>query len=93
MPDLAYFNHAQHVTVGQIECQECHGKIEEMEVVQQHAQLTMGWCIDCHRTTEVKMEGNAYYDDCHAYLVEKHGEEAQITVDKIGGLECAKCHY
>lgn len=93
LPDLAYFNHAQHVTVGQIECQECHGKIEEMEVVQQHAQLTMGWCIDCHRTTEVKMEGNAYYDDYHAYLVEKHGEEAQITVDKIGGLECAKCHY
>lgn len=93
LPDLAYFNHAQHVNVGQIECQECHGKIEEMEVVSQHSDLTMGWCIDCHRTTNVKMEGNAYYDELHAYLVEKHGEEAQITVDKIGGLECAKCHY
>ena len=93
LPDLAYFNHSQHVVVGEIECQTCHGKIEEMEVVKQQELLTMGWCIDCHKTTEVKMEGNAYYDDLHAYLVDKHGTDAQITVDKIGGLECAKCHY
>ncbi|MBK9047193.1 MAG: c-type cytochrome [Bacteroidetes bacterium] len=93
LPDLAYFNHAQHVTVGQIECQTCHGPVEEMEVVKQFSPLTMGWCIDCHRTTEVKMEGNAYYTELHDKLKKQYGPEAKLTVDKIGGLECARCHY
>ena len=92
LPDLAYFNHSQHVIAGQVECQECHGPIQEMEEVYQHSELTMGWCVECHRNTEVKMEGNAYYDELHKQLSEKyHGEK--ITVDKIGGLECGKCHY
>lgn len=91
LPDLAYFNHAQHVTAGQQECQTCHGEVQEMDVVEQHAPLTMGWCIDCHRNTEVDMD-NLYYEDLHENWVDKfHGEK--ITVDKIGGLECGKCHY
>ena len=92
LPDLAYFNHSQHVTVGQLECQECHGAIEEMDVVKQHSELTMGWCIDCHRETEVKMEGNDYYTSMHEKMKEKYSGQ-KITVDKIGGLECGKCHY
>lgn len=93
LPDLAYFNHAQHVSVGKIDCQTCHGPVEGMEVVKQFSPLTMGWCIDCHRTTEVKMEGNAYYTELHDQLKKKYGSEAKITVDQIGGLECARCHY
>jgi hypothetical protein len=93
LPDLAYFNHAQHVTVAGIECQTCHGPVEEMEVLKQHSPLTMGWCIDCHRNTEVKTEGNAYYTELHEKLKKQYGPEAKITVDKIGGLECARCHY
>ncbi|MFM7176780.1 MAG: c-type cytochrome [Bacteroidota bacterium] len=93
LPDLAYFNHAQHVTVAGIECQTCHGPVEEMEVLKQHSPLTMGWCIDCHRNTEVNMEGNAYYSDLHEKLKKQYGPEAKITVEKIGGLECARCHY
>ncbi|MEJ2006221.1 MAG: c-type cytochrome [Cyclobacteriaceae bacterium] len=91
LPDLAYFNHSQHVKVGEIECQTCHGPIEEMEVVQQYALLTMGWCIDCHRKTEVNTEGNEYYDK----LVELHDQESKeaLKVEDIGGLECSKCHY
>lgn len=89
LPDLAYFNHSQHVAVAEIECQTCHGEIQEMEVVQQHALLTMGWCIDCHRTTEINSKGNAYYDK----LVELHDSPDPMTVEDIGGLECAKCHY
>ncbi|MFZ9045006.1 MAG: c-type cytochrome [Cyclobacteriaceae bacterium] len=91
LPDLAYFNHAQHVKVGGLECQDCHGPIEEMEVVYQHAELTMGWCINCHRETEVNSKGNAYYDK----LVKLHKENSTepMTVEDIGGLECAKCHY
>ena len=95
LPDLAYFNHSQHVKVGKIECQKCHGPVEEYDYdgMKQFSSLTMGWCIDCHRTTEVKMDGNGYYTDYHKKLLEKYGPEAKITVDKIGGTECSRCHY
>jgi mono/diheme cytochrome c family protein len=90
LPDLAYFNHAQHYNVGGVECETCHGPIEEMEVVAQHENLTMGWCIDCHRTTEIKVD-NGYYDE----LLELHESVSgePLVVEDIGGLECAKCHY
>ncbi len=90
LPDLSYFNHAQHVAVGGVECQTCHGPIEEMEVVYQHSSLTMGWCIDCHRQTNIRSEKNEYYDK----LVQLHSDSKQpLKVKDIGGLECAKCHY
>lgn len=90
LPDLAYFNHSQHVVVGEIECQTCHGPIQEMEVVRQHSALTMGWCIDCHRNTEIQADGNEYYDK----LVQLHNDSKDaLKVKDIGGLECAKCHY
>lgn len=91
LPDLAYFNHSQHVSVGEIECQTCHGEIQEMEVVKQFAPLTMGWCIDCHRSTDLNTQGNGYYDK----LVEMHNKTSSdpMKVEDIGGLECSKCHY
>jgi cytochrome c551/c552 len=92
LPDLAYFNHSQHVVAGGIECQECHGPIEEMEVVEQHSELTMGWCINCHRQTEVKVADNDYYQEMHAKFKENHPGET-FNVEAIGGLECGKCHY
>ncbi len=92
LPDLAYFNHSQHVTVGKIECQTCHGPIEEMEIVQQYAPLTMGWCINCHRETNVDMKDNAYYEKIHAELSKKYGVD-KLTAAQLGGLECGKCHY
>jgi len=92
LPDHAYFNHSQHVVAGGLECQDCHGAIEEMEVVEQHAELTMGWCIDCHRQTEVKVADNDYYEEMHAKFKENHPGEA-FNVEAIGGLECGKCHY
>ena len=92
LPDLAYFNHSQHVSVAKLECQECHGAVEEMDVVKQSSELTMGWCINCHRETEVKMEGNDYYTKMHEKMKEKYAGE-KITVEKMGGLECGKCHY
>lgn len=91
LPDLAYFNHSQHVNVGNVACQTCHGQIQEMEVVEQRSSLTMGWCIDCHRRTEVNTKDNAYYDK----LVALHRKESKepLKVANIGGLECSKCHY
>ena len=92
LPDHAYFNHSQHVVAGGLECQDCHGAIEEMEVVEQHAELTMGWCIDCHRQTEVKVADNDYYEEMHAKFKENHPGET-FNVEAIGGLECGKCHH
>lgn len=92
LPDLAYFNHSQHVSVAGIECQKCHGPIQTMEEVYQYSPLTMKWCIDCHRQTEVNHKDNPYYDKliaAHDKL--KKGEK--VTAAVLGGLECSKCHY
>jgi mono/diheme cytochrome c family protein len=91
LPDLAYFNHSQHTKVGGLECKNCHGPIEQMEVVQQYSPLTMGWCINCHRETAVNGKGNAYYDNLMA--AHAKGSKEPMKVKDIGGLECSKCHY
>ena len=94
LPDHVYFNHAQHVSVGEVECQTCHGKVEEMAVVGQFAPLSMGWCINCHRETEVKFADNEYYKSYEKYHTQlANGEKTKVTVEDIGGLECQKCHY
>jgi len=92
LPDFAYFNHSQHVTVAGIECQKCHGPVQTYEVQKQFAPLTMGWCVKCHRETDVKMEGNKYYDKIHAELSKRYGVD-KLTAAQMGGLECGKCHY
>ena len=92
LPDFVYFNHSQHVNVGGIDCKECHGPIEEMEIVYQHSSLTMGWCINCHRESEVNVKSNEYYTKIHEELSKKYGVE-KLTVAQMGGLECGKCHY
>jgi cytochrome c551/c552 len=92
LPDFAYFNHSQHVTVAGVACQNCHGPIQEMNEVYQFSPLTMKWCINCHKTTEVNHKDNAYYDKlmaAHEQL--KKGEK--VTAAVLGGLECGKCHY
>ena len=92
LPDFAYFNHSQHVSVAGIECQTCHGPVEEMEIMYQYSSLTMGWCINCHRETNVKVKDNEYYTKIHDQLSKKYGVD-QLTAAQMGGLECGKCHY
>ncbi len=102
LPDLVYFNHSQHVKVGGLECEQCHGEVKEVGTIDyedgthgamfQFAPLTMGWCIDCHRETAVNAKDNEYYDK----LLEVHsksGSKDPMTVEDIGGTECARCHY
>lgn len=96
LPDLANFNHATHAKVGGIECQQCHGPIETMEVVQQYSPLTMGWCINCHRETAVNGKDNHYYDAlmaAHTKSQDGNAVKEPMKVKDIGGLECSKCHY
>ena len=92
LPDLVYFNHSQHVSVAGIECQTCHGPVQEYEYQKQFAPLTMGWCINCHRETEVNMKDNDYYKKIHDELSKKYGKD-KLTAADMGGLECGKCHY
>lgn len=82
LPDFVYFNHQQHVVAGGIECQKCHGPIETMDIVYQFSPLSMGWCINCHRETNVNAE-----------LYKKLGRDDVKTVEDIGGTNCARCHY
>lgn len=82
LPDLSYFNHQQHVVAGEVECQTCHGPIEEMDVVYQFAPLSMGWCVNCHRETKVNSD-----------LYDALGRDDVHTVEDIGGTNCARCHY
>ena len=94
LPDHVYFNHSQHVVVGKVACQRCHGNIEEMDEVKQFSPLSMGWCINCHRQTEVKFQDNNYYSIFEKYHQEmKEGKRTGVTVEDIGGIECQKCHY
>jgi mono/diheme cytochrome c family protein len=95
LPDHVYFNHAQHVSVGKVACQTCHGKVEEMDVVKQFSPLSMGWCVNCHRQTEVKFADNKYYDNYYEMYHEqiKNNKRDKVTVEDIGGTECQKCHY
>jgi mono/diheme cytochrome c family protein len=92
LPDFVYFNHSQHVTVAGVACQTCHGEVQEMEIVEQFAPLTMGWCINCHKETNVNLENNEYYAKIHEELSKKYGV-AKLTIAEMGGLECGKCHY
>ena len=92
LPDFVYFNHSQHVNVAGVECQTCHGPVEEMEIAYQHSSLTMGWCINCHRETNVNVKDNEYYTKIHEELSKKYGVE-KLTIAQMGGLECGKCHY
>jgi mono/diheme cytochrome c family protein len=92
LPDFAYFNHSQHVTVAGVKCQKCHGPVEEFDEMRQYSPLTMGWCIDCHRETNVNLKGNEYYEKIHEELAKKYDVE-KVTIAQLGGLECGKCHY
>jgi mono/diheme cytochrome c family protein len=92
LPDFVYYNHAQHVTVAGLECQKCHGPVEEMDELYQYSPLTMGWCIDCHKETKVDLKGNDYYKKIHSDLAKKYNVD-QVTISQLGGKECGKCHY
>lgn len=96
LQDFVFFSHQQHVKVGKQDCKNCHGDVATMATAEQFAPLTMQWCIDCHRTTEVPGmtagTENPYYAEMHKKFAEKYKGQP-ITVAKMGGIECAKCHY
>ncbi|MBP6430476.1 MAG: c-type cytochrome [Ferruginibacter sp.] len=100
LPDHVYFNHSQHVSVGKQQCQTCHGNIQEMPEVYQFNNLSMGWCVNCHRESKVDFfnkadsTGNKFYSIYEKFHNDiKNKKIDSVTVEKIGGTECQKCHY
>jgi cytochrome c551/c552 len=94
LPDHVYFNHAQHVKAGKVACQTCHGEIQNMGEVYQFSDLSMGWCINCHRETKVQFAENGFYSIYEKFHEDiKNGKMDSVTVERIGGTECQKCHY
>lgn len=97
LPDHVYFNHAQHVKAGQVACQTCHGEIQNMGEVKQFTDLSMGWCVNCHRETKVQFKENGFYSIYEKYHADlqsgKMDSTKGVTVENIGGTECQKCHY
>jgi cytochrome c551/c552 len=94
LPDHVFFSHAQHVKAGKLACAQCHGDVNTMNVVMQVNDLSMGWCIDCHRKTEVQFADNTFYQaykELHEKV--KSGEIKKVTADMVGGTDCMKCHY
>jgi hypothetical protein len=94
LPDHVFFSHAQHVSAGGVDCRECHGNVEEMDVIKQVSDLSMGWCINCHRTRKINFQNNRFYAD-YAGLADRigKGEIDSVTVSMVGSVECMKCHY
>ncbi|MEI9943890.1 MAG: c-type cytochrome [Chitinophagaceae bacterium] len=99
LPDHVFFSHAQHIRAGKVQCQTCHGEITAMDEVKQFAELSMGWCVNCHRQTKVDFNydstgGNKFYSIYEKFHNDiKAGKMDSVTVKDIGGLECQKCHY
>ena len=99
LPDFVYFNHSQHVKAGRVQCQTCHGEIQKMDEVHQFADLSMGWCVNCHRSTNVQFNDDQGHGNKFYSIYEKFHEDIKnhkydsVTVEKIGGIECQKCHY
>jgi len=94
LPDHVFFSHAQHTNAGKVQCQTCHGPIQQMDEVRQFAPLSMGWCVNCHRTTKVQFADNGYYSIYEKFHNDiKNHKIDSVTVQMIGGTECQKCHY
>ena len=95
LPDHVFFSHAQHAGVGKLDCAECHGKVEDMHLLKQVEDLSMGWCLECHRSKKVNFLGNEYYEKTFENYHEKFNinEIDSLTVAELGGENCMKCHY
>ena len=94
LPDHSFFSHAQHVNAGKLDCAECHGQVETMHIVRQVEDLSMGWCLTCHREHEVDFFDNPYfqiYERLHEKI--KNGEINGVTAAELGGEDCMSCHY
>ncbi len=93
LPDYVYFSHAQHVNIAKIDCAKCHGDVANMDQIKQVSDLSMGWCVNCHRETGVQFSNKFYgkYEQLHKDL--REGKIKKVTAEMTGSTDCMKCHY
>jgi hypothetical protein len=90
LPDFVYFDHRPHVNAG-VACQSCHGPVETMERVRQIGDLSMGWCVNCHRSvdrTGIDGKGNFTSAPAPAFAGTK-----PATRRVYASTDCSTCHY
>ena len=92
--EFAYFNHSAHVSAG-VSCVECHGRVDQMDVVRQQETLSMGWCLDCHRDPAPRLRPREFVtdlswdtDENRQALGERLMEENHIQPRQ----DCSTCH-
>jgi len=100
LADFVQFNHSRHIRA-EVKCQDCHGKVEETDVLYKWAPLTMGWCLDCHREpTEDEAKLAAARRNTQKFRNpsrESHGLYPRSISSWYGitkaPIDCAACHY
>ena len=106
-PDYVYFNHSAHVNSG-VSCVECHGRIDQMDVVAQAKPLSMSWCLDCHRAPEnflrpIEQVTNLAWTAAEHPEVVVDGKPTKLTQQQLGEMlakkwkvnppeSCGTCH-
>jgi hypothetical protein len=95
LADYAHFNHSVHVNVG-VGCETCHGRVDQMEVVEQREPLSMGWCLDCHRAPEENLRPPEEVTTM-GYEQPEGFRERNLERIKVEGINppesCSGCHY
>ena len=96
VPDYVYFNHSVHVNRGG-SCVECHGKVNEMKVVQQDQPQSMSWCLDCHRdpASRIRDPKDVYNLDSQTLAAQGRLEDAKKFIHdwKVKPPQsCSGCH-
>ncbi len=94
LPDYAYFNHSVHVAAG-VGCYSCHGRIDQMEVVYQHAPLSMSWCLDCHRNAAPNLRPTDQVTNMSWHLSDE-AQDYDPMLDRVRPVDppehCSGCH-
>ena len=94
LPDYAYFEHRSHVRAG-VGCVECHGRIDQMEVVTLSAPLSMSWCLDCHRNPAPNLRPPAEVTNMQWTPPKNQAQWAAQTIAErriAPPTDCSGCH-
>jgi len=94
LPEYVYFNHSAHLSAG-VSCVECHGRVDQMDVVRQEESLSMGWCLECHRDPAPRLRSQEHLTDLGWQTKENREMLGQrlILENNIHPREdCSTCH-
>jgi hypothetical protein len=94
LPDFAYFDHSAHVNKG-VGCGTCHGRVDQMPLMWQHASLQMEWCLDCHRHPEKYLRPKAQVFNVAWQPPADQLEQGRRLMTEYGvhpRTSCSTCH-